>query len=140
MISYNCLKIIKLKEIWRETHKNKNMNATSNMISPHLTYKLRWVADKTSVKNTFKFNCLHTAIRGKKGERWMKRNFFYSFSRNLYERVKESKNNSTTDFPAWLILKVDGVLGFRMADFITPIFGLPTSFRPTILYGYYDWP
>ena len=43
-------------------------NATSNMISPHLTYKLRWVADKTSVKNTFKFNCLQTAIRGKGGK------------------------------------------------------------------------
>ena len=27
----------------------------------------------------------------------MKRNFFYSFSRNLYERVKESKNNSTVE-------------------------------------------
>ena len=35
VISYNCLKIIKLEKIWRETHTNKNMNATSNMISPH---------------------------------------------------------------------------------------------------------
>ena len=31
----------------------------------------------------------------------MKRKLFYSFSRNLYERVKESKDNSTKDFPVW---------------------------------------
>ena len=84
--------------------------------TPFCIYKLRWVADKDTVKNTFKFNCLQTAIRGNFYESLFESSFEINFLiKSCYEnlwkgkilskgnRVKESKNNSTTDFPPWLM-------------------------------------